>query len=575
LVVKQPFSTALENLTLLFEKAKKRGFTGVDDEKMKARGVFIREFTILMGNLMAKEKELKIFDSTKNSVLAQLDSLLTALNFDSKLLSRVFTVTLSVLYLQASPPLFKTTDNSPNNQTLKRGTNTENIESQQILLFFLCELSCVVLAQTNKFLQHQIQNYKPPKSQKLTPESFAHGTLPTLKILTKWLLVQSYSPLSFPLTKTYELEHKLWTLIAEFANLVCRLLVQWSPEVGRLSLDDIVERCRTRNLIDSHRWKKIPILKQDIELKGFLPLIAGENSDVEDTDYEVYEEFEGRGGREMEAWMAVQILQFIIGITESLNPKLFVTLNTSVTAIQFSSTPPPQMSHPQGLSSRPPAYIEPDDLRFSHRLWTTNTPFPNTFPESPTVSNLQIQNLTNFSPAPHFIQQLIKPTAIGSERRSSISGVPPPGLTMLNRTGSCSTSTWPSAITTPPVMGLVLDVSPQADEMLSIVSAAELSDDVNTIAFLGLENASNVDLTFPERKFSIQSIPLSLTSSPGFSQTIPQQTMWMNSPVIPRGINHSQDEVNQLVFSTQKAEDRESWIGVDARKDLAMFAAWQ
>ncbi|KAJ1564842.1 hypothetical protein HK096_005966, partial [Nowakowskiella sp. JEL0078] len=584
LVVKQPFSTALENLHLLFEKAKKREFTGLDDENVKARGVFTKDFTILMGRMMAKEKEFEIFDSTKNNVLIQLGSLLSTLNFDAKLLSRVFTVSLSLLYLQTSLTQTKTLDSLSSNHLQKRGANSDTIDSQQILVLFLCEQSCVVLTQTNKLLLKQIQNYKPPKSQKLLPESFAHGTLPALKILTKWLLIQSHSQLTFTMINNYESELKLWALIAEFANLVCRLVVLWSPEVGRSSLDDIVEMCRSRNFIDGHRWK-VPVLKQDIELKGFLPLIFGDNEEVEDNDYDVYEEFEGRGGREMEAWMAVQILQFLVGITENINPKLFVSLSMSASPIQFSSTLPPQPPpslHPPGLSSRSPTYVEPDDLRFSHRPWTTTTPF--SFPESPTIPSLHMQNLSNFPQAPHFVQQIIKPTAIGSERRSSISGAPP-GLSTLNHTGPGSAAAWPSTITTPSsIVGLELDVLPKAEETSLVASVTELSDDVNTIAFLGLENTPNADLTFPELKFSIQSIPLSLTS-PGLSQKVPQQSMWMNSPVIPWGIHHGQDEAHngfqQRVFAPHettvrlKSESRSSWIGGGAKDDFAAFTAWR
>ncbi|KAJ3047304.1 hypothetical protein HK097_011655, partial [Rhizophlyctis rosea] len=132
LVIQQPFPTAMENLALLFRKARGKAEGGKEAEPARtdAYSDFVKEFIVLHSYVFGKDVSLDRFSSAKSAFLGKFMDLLKSQQFPPELLTRLFIINFGAAHLihTAVAAAEKGQDDSSNEEGRLHGSVVQKVE---------------------------------------------------------------------------------------------------------------------------------------------------------------------------------------------------------------------------------------------------------------------------------------------------------------------------------------------------------------------------------------------------------------------------------------------------------------
>ncbi|KAI8807893.1 hypothetical protein BJ742DRAFT_894790 [Cladochytrium replicatum] len=260
LAIRNAFPTALENLVLLFQKAR-RPVDGAGSEEPHAEkspdAQFISNFIVLHWNFVGKERDVLAFTDSTKSLLSNLQELYLAAPPSDIVLSRLLLVTTGALHLSRSGMLEKLSPPPVNG-------SRDELESSMVRL--ICSMISIILDDVNTKLD--------------SGEDLL--TLPTLalRIGLRWLYARECSD-----DQDIHQYKDMWDKMDELHDRVLHFIGS-----------------RSQPLVEDEGSRGI-ITTEDLELRGFLPFhVPGEeveelsNVDALEVLDENYERHVGKTG---------------------------------------------------------------------------------------------------------------------------------------------------------------------------------------------------------------------------------------------------------------------------------------
>ncbi|TPX66358.1 hypothetical protein SpCBS45565_g04507 [Spizellomyces sp. 'palustris'] len=243
LVIQQPFSTAQDNLTILFEKVQKRTPTEQREFSDPNDHVsFADEFIALHGDVMGVNKSLDGLRLREQGWLNDFHRLLTDASLNRETLMRLFVVNMAVGHILYSRMQADITESlSPASVAAARSLRAQKLDE---ITVFTIEMFRMLLETTMEHLSPYERNSRGGRSLAAENSEF-DGALAIIKIVSRWLKNQwmRFAPLLVE-------KKDLWTVYAAFLTAVSRMV-----EKDALLVQD-----------------QLPFLREDEELEGFLPL---------------------------------------------------------------------------------------------------------------------------------------------------------------------------------------------------------------------------------------------------------------------------------------------------------------
>ncbi|KAJ3126277.1 hypothetical protein HK098_007749 [Nowakowskiella sp. JEL0407] len=228
------------------------------------------------------------------------------------MLTRIFTVTLSLHYLQSKPPTQKQKPSQPN------PTRTEqNKLAEQQLEIFLLDLFQLIVAHAIKILQ--VSSTSQNTSNTSTSITMNPPLFP-IKIMLKWIFSGRLHSIT--------VEPKIYEQIAEFSSLLASFIMTRHFQIWRVVYDNLYARQVQKKKSGVGKWEKVPVLKEDLELRGFLPLEYDEEEDEGEVE---------KGWEEVQLWVGIKCLRVVIVEAEKDDPKVYMSMNDPI--IVFSTKP--------------------------------------------------------------------------------------------------------------------------------------------------------------------------------------------------------------------------------------------
>ncbi|KAI8804888.1 hypothetical protein BJ742DRAFT_822822 [Cladochytrium replicatum] len=339
LAIPHAFPTALENLVLLFQKAR-RPADGIGSDEPRTEKTldyqFISNFIVLHWSFVGKERDILAFTEASSSLITNLREIYSTNPPSDIVLSRLLLVTTGALHLSRSGALEKLSPGPVN------GTRDE-LESAMVR--FICSIFSTILDDVNVKLD--------------SGEDFV--TLPTLalRIGLRWL---------------YARESADDEDIFQFSEM-------W-PKLDELN-DRVYQFVRSRNqpLLEEEGLRG-RITTEDLELRGFLPFhVPGEESD-ELSNSEALEVVDGSYGRHV-GDISLSLLR--AGVILEIGTKLrrrkqSTTIPLTSPAKHLEASPRWKESLPSVHNSLDSTYIRQDSaigqsvLSTSHEIQTAPRP---------------------------------------------------------------------------------------------------------------------------------------------------------------------------------------------------------
>ncbi|KNC99523.1 uncharacterized protein SPPG_04914 [Spizellomyces punctatus DAOM BR117] len=243
LVIQQPFSTAQDNLTILFEKVQKRTLTEQREvSDPNDHDSFAEEFIALHGEVMGVNKSLDGLRLREQAWLSHFHRLLMDTSFNRETLMRLFVVNMAVGHILRSRMQADITESlSPASVAATRSLQAQKLDE---IIVFTIDMFRMLLETTLEHLQPCERNSSSGRSLGAENSEF-DGALAVIKIVSRWLKNQ------WMRFATLLAEKKdLWTVYAAFLTAVSRMVEK----------DALLEQ------------DQLPFLREDEDLEGFLPL---------------------------------------------------------------------------------------------------------------------------------------------------------------------------------------------------------------------------------------------------------------------------------------------------------------
>ncbi|KAJ3041342.1 hypothetical protein HDV00_009483 [Rhizophlyctis rosea] len=320
LVIAQPFPTALENLGLLFRKARTRAENGKSKDELKTNdrrssspySSFVNDFIVSHSYLFGKDTSVEAFFTHKSSLIGKFMDLLKTEPFPSELMMKVFAVNFGAAQLAQS--VVKDTD-----------TDMRRNEVLKQLILLSVDMACPLFhAITESAQRTRIDDMREGHE--------VEQMLPVLILISRWLLARAKEGHK----KVLSGEHGLWTV---YGMMLTVLAASAGFHMGM----DFSFSTSARNA----------------DLQGFLPIIAADDvvnlgsGELDEDELEVR-------GDENTFTGAKQVVALGLELTKIQAVPLSVTsdpVNGNILVFQRTTTLQPKIVPP--MNNRPLSTIAP------------------------------------------------------------------------------------------------------------------------------------------------------------------------------------------------------------------------